>query len=81
MIKIKRLFKIIVPTVMLLMLALTAHAYNVIDLPENMTFSDLGGEAENCFQIWGTGTKTTPYLGKMPPLFQFVSIVYIIHFT
>ena len=63
------------------MLALTAHAYNVVDLPENMTFSDLGGEAENCFQIWGTGTKTTPYLGKMTPLSQFVSIVYIIHFT
>ena len=81
MIKIKRLFKIIVPTVLLLMLALTAHAYNVVDLPENMTFSDLGGEAENCFQIWGTGAKTTPYLGKMPPLFQFVSIVHIIHFT
>ena len=28
---------------MLLMLALTAHAYNVIDLPENMTFSDALG--------------------------------------
>jgi hypothetical protein len=39
---------------------------------ENMTFSDLGGEAEKCFQIWGTGTKTTQYLGKMTPLFQFV---------
>ena len=43
MIKIKRLFKIIVPTVLLLMLALTAHAYNVVDLPENMTFSDALG--------------------------------------
>jgi len=42
-IKIKRLFKIIVPTVLLLMLALTAHAYNVVDLPENMTFSDALG--------------------------------------
>ena len=28
---------------MLLMLALTAHAYNVVDLPENMTFSDALG--------------------------------------
>ena len=25
------------------MLALTAHAYNVVDLPENMTFSDALG--------------------------------------
>lgn len=39
------------------MLALTAHAYNVVDLPENMTFSDALGvfNADEITRITGFG--------------------------
>lgn len=39
----KRLLKIIIPAAVLLMLSLTAHAYNVVDLPDSMTLSDALG--------------------------------------
>lgn len=39
----KKLIKIIIPAAILLMLSLTAHAYNVVNLPESMTLSDALG--------------------------------------
>ena len=47
----------------------------------NMPFSDAGGEAASALQMWGRGAKSTLYLGKMPPLPHFVSMVNIIYFT
>lgn len=43
MITIKRFIKIIAPLAVLLMMSLTAHAYNVVDLPESMSMSDALG--------------------------------------
>lgn len=39
----KKLLKIIIPAIFMLALSLTAHAYNVVNLPESMTLSDAMG--------------------------------------
>lgn len=43
MIDIKRLIKIFAPIIFILTMSFTAHAYNVVDLPESMTLADALG--------------------------------------
>lgn len=43
MINIKRFIKIIAPAIILLIMSVSAYAYNVVELPENMTFADAMG--------------------------------------